>query len=159
MDYQDFCFQKLLESNNNRKLIQHLRIKIFREVDFQPKVFEEESLPTSIKQETYQIIEENANLILALLMENEETYIKYFMEDRQGLSTNVRHLLLPDEATLFRWEMFYCSFLKRFLNDKRMFYQEKNRYFQMIYDTIIKDMHYGDKYDYIRIVSDDSDSE
>lgn len=155
-EYQQHCYEKLLESVKNRRQIQGLRLELFRQIDEQPKQTEKDSLQQKLYFDT---IMDYALQIKSLLKKNQDIYINYFMENRQGILSNVRYLLLPDESQFFRWEMFYLQFLNRFLNDKRMYNQESVRYYQMLYDLMIKDMSYGNAYDFIRVISDDSDSD
>lgn len=158
MDYKTKSYQKLTNSRINRFMIQDLRLKLFREIDIQPRNSSDYYSPEQIK-DLMETIELYATTILALLKENEEIYIETFMESRQGLVTNVRNLLLPFESQNFRWDMFYLSYLDRFLNDLDLLNRNKLIYYQRIYDIIIKDLTYGDQYDYLHIVSCDSDSD
>ncbi|OUM57055.1 hypothetical protein PIROE2DRAFT_18067 [Piromyces sp. E2] len=113
MNYKKLAFERLMDGTQNHSLIQRLRWKLFKEVDIPPKKFSSYCLNEEDINENFLFIMTTAETILELLEETKEIYITYFMESGQGLATNVRDLLLPNEAQEYRYDLFYFDYLKK----------------------------------------------
>lgn len=158
IDYRNFAFEKIMKSVSNRRLIQHLRLKLFVKLDFQPKNFKKLNLTNSnIEKDYFFNIKNTAKDILECLEENNQIYEYHFAPDMQGLTTNVRDMLLPGEENLFQLDCFYCYYLRNLFTDTTLELLDPTRYYQEIYDFIMLDLTYDHNYDFIRII--DSDSE
>lgn len=151
--YREEVLIELMESISNRRLIQHLRTKLFKQIDIQPKDLKSVNLTNStIEKDIFYLIKTNSEYILHELQENRRIYRAYFGATDQGPGKNVRDMLLPGEEDLFIWDQFYLEYLEKFLNEKdqELFYPVK--YYQKLYDFVIKDMTYNNRFDYIKIV-------
>lgn len=147
-EFRDTALSRLLESISNRRLIQHLRLQLFKKVDFQPKNLDELNLTNStIEKDIYFWIEITAKDILEQLKENVWIYKFYFLPRYQGLQENVRDLLLPGEEEKFGWEIFYEEYLEKFLNDSRRLEIDPIGYYQKIYEFISVDLTYNDEWE------------
>ena len=151
-EYKNRAFNSLMKAISNRRLIQHLRLELFKKVDYQPKDFIQKNLVNSIVMddtflEIILIVEE----ILPLLNENQDIFYQYFIVNR--ISNNCKDLLLDNEEELFQWDIHYCKWLQTFYDDEKRMITDLLGYYQKLYDFIILDMTYGDIYDNIHIVN------
>lgn len=154
-EFKEEAFLKLMEATSNRRLIQHLRLRLFQKVDFEPEKMADLNLQNSqIEKETNQIIKFTADTILEELEKNNFIYNKYFRpviyegDLRSSLfKAEVREYLLKNEEQLFGWEIFYLEYLARFLNDKDRLENDPIGYYQKIYEYIVLDMDYDGEYE------------
>lgn len=153
-DYKEKAFIKLLESTSNRRIIQHLRLRLFKETDFPPEKLDQLNLRNSkIEKDLFLDIKTTASLILDELEKQVYIYNRYFRPlSIEGLRSNilkaeVRGYLLKGEEYLFGWEIFYLEYLAKFLNDKDRLEEDPIGYYQKIYEYIVYDMTYDDKYE------------
>ena len=147
-EYRDMALTRLLDAISNRRLIQHLRFQLFKNVDFQPENLIELNLKNSqIEKDIYLWISTIAKEILEQLNDNVDIYKYYFMPNVVGLKENVRDLLLDNEEELFAWEIFYQEYLKKFLEDKERLAKDPVGYYQKIYEFIMLDITYNDLYE------------
>lgn len=153
-DFKEKAFLKLMESTSNRRVIQHLRLRLFQETDFPPEILEELNLRNSrIEKDLFLNIKTTANLIEEQLEQNIYIYNRYFRPiPTYGLSSNllkeeVRGYLLKGEESLFGWEIFYLEYLSKFLYDKDRLDEDPIGYYQKLYEFIVHDMFYDGKYE------------
>lgn len=152
-EYRNIAFERLLTAISNRRLIQHLRLDLFKKIDYQPKdIIRENLLNSQIMDDVFYQIKFYSEEILGLLKDQVYVYSFYFKPCRQGLARNVRDMLLPGEEELFTWEEHYKKWLTRFVNDEKRMMVDPIGYHQKLYEFIIMDMTYGDVYDNIHIV-------
>ena len=154
-EVKEKAFIKLLESTSNRRIIQHLRLRLFQNTDFPPKTLMELNLKNSeVEKDTYLDIKTTAELILDELEKNVYIYNRYFRPVQyEGqlrdsiLKAEIRSYLLKGEEYLFGWEIFYLEYLAKFLNDKDRLENDPIGYYQKIYEYIVLDMDYDGKYE------------
>ena len=85
-EYKDIALNKLLKSISNRRLIQYLRLELYKNIDFEPKNLESLNLiHSSIEKECFEFIKEFAQDILEQLEENKAIYFGYFHPSKIGL--------------------------------------------------------------------------
>ena len=149
-EYKDIALNKLLKSISNRRLIQYLRLELYKNIDFEPKNLESLNLiHSSIEKECFEFIKEFAQDILEQLEENKMIYFGYFHPSKIGLGRSVRDLLLEDEEELFGWEIVYAEYLKKFIEDNYRLEIDPIGYYQKIYDFITLDLTYDGVYETI----------
>lgn len=147
-EFRETALQRLLESISNRRLIQHLRLQLFRNVDFEPKNLVNLNLTNStIQEDIFHWIKITAKDILEQLKENTWIYKFYFLPISQGLTENVRDLLLPGEEEKFAWEIIYEECLEKFINDNRRLEMDPIGYYQKIYEFLTLDLTYNDQWE------------
>lgn len=147
-EYRDIALTRLLESISNRRLIQHLRLELFKNCDFEPKNLGSLNLHnSSIEKDIYWWIIRVAQDILEQLEENKGIYLGYFHPSKIGLRRNVRDLLLENEEELFGWEIFYTEYLKKFIEDKDRLEIDPVGYYQKLYDFITLELTYDGVYE------------
>lgn len=152
-EYRNNAFIGLMDAISNRRIIQQLRLELFKVIDIQPKnLIHMNLLNSNIMNETYFYILNSSEEILDLLEDQVKIYNRYFMPTTQGLSSNVRDLFLPEEEELFLWEQHYRFWLSKFISDDTRLRVDPTGYYQKLYEFIIMDMTYGDVYDTIHIV-------
>ena len=146
--YKDRAFDGLLRSISNRRIIQTLRKELFKKADFQPEEIPNLNLCNSqIEEDLFFYIDFYANEIIENLEENVGIYKNFFLQSKTLLVENVRDLLLPDEEILFGWEIFYNEYLNKFVQDEHRKKIDKIGYYQKIYEFIMIDMTYNEKYE------------
>ena len=151
--YRESAFSRLMDSISNRRLIQYLRLELFKEIDIQPKYLEEENLLNSkYMDDTFFHIKNTSELILELLEEQVLIYTIFFSKSNISWKTSVRDMLLPGEEDKFTWEKHYRKWLRKFYDDEKRIVIDPIGYHQKLYDFIIRDLTYGDVYDHINIV-------
>lgn len=147
-EYRDTALTGLMQAISNRRLIQHLRLKLFRKSDFKPEDLEPLNLRNSeIEQDLFTDIFITTTDILELLEENVFIYRKYFIPRPQFNQTNVRDLFLPGEEDYFGWEIFYAEYLRKFYEDHRRKTNDIIGYYQKIYEFIMLDLTYDNEYE------------
>lgn len=154
-EFKETAFLKLMEATSNRRIIQHLRLRLFQETDFEPEKMPGLKLENSrVERETFQHIKITAEFILEELEKNVFIYNRYFRPipyegDLRGtmVKAEVRGYLLNGEEQLFGWEIFYLEYLARFLNDKDRLEEDPIGYYQKIYEYIVLDMDYDGEYE------------
>ena len=147
-EYRDIALNKLLKSISNRRLIQYLRLELYKNIDFEPKNLESLNLiHSSIEKECFEFIKEFAQDILEQLNENKNIYFGYFYPSKIGLGVNVRDLLLENEEELFGWEVIYAEYLEKFVNDNDRLEIDPIGYHQKLYDFITLDLTYDGVYE------------
>lgn len=147
-EYRDMALTNLLEAISNRRLIQHLRLQLFKNVDFQPKDFNKLNLKNSIiEKDIYWWIYISASDILEQLTTNKTIYFQYFSPRNNPRETNVRDLMLPGEEEKFGWEIIYQEHLEKFINDEQRKENDPIGYFQKIYEFIMLDLTYDDEWE------------
>lgn len=153
-EFKERAFIKLMESVSNRRIIQHLRLKLFQNTDFQPNILDQMNLRHSrIEKDLFLDIKTTANLIIDELEKNVYIYNRYYRPlPHEGLRSNIlraeiRGDLLKGEEYLFGWEIFYLEYLSKFLNDKDRLEEDPIGYYQKIYEYIVLDMDYDGKYE------------
>lgn len=154
-EFKDEAFIKLMETTSNRRLIQHLRLRLFQKVDFTPEKLVELNLQNSeIEKETQQTIKFTAESILEELSNNVFIYDRYFKPSHyEGdlrnsfLKAEVRGYLLRNEEYKFGWEIFYLEYLAKFLHDNDRLENDPIGYYQKLYDYIVLDMDYDGEYE------------
>lgn len=152
-EYRNNAFIGLMDAISNRRIIQQLRLELFKAIDIQPKnLIHMNLLNSNIMNETYFYILNSSEEILDLLEDQVKIYNRYFMPTTQGLRTNVRDLFLPEEEELFLWEQHYLKWIRKFISDDTRLRVDPTGYYQKLYEFIIMDMTYGDVYDTIHIV-------
>lgn len=151
--YRESAFIRLMDSLSNRRLIQYLRLELFKKIDIQPKYLEEENLLNSkFMDDTFLDIKISSEFILELLEEQVLIYTIFFAKSNLSWKTNVRDMLLPGEEDKFTWEKHYRKWLRKFYDDEKRIVIDPIGYHQKLYDFIIRDLTYGDVYDNINIV-------
>lgn len=155
-EFKNQAFFKLMETTSNRRLIQHLRLRLFQNVDFTPEKLVELNLQNSeIEKETQQTIKFTAESIIEELKKNISIYNRYFRPNNYWdgrlrnnlLKAEVRSYLLRNEEYKFGWEIFYLEYLARFLHDNDRLENDPIGYYQKIYEYIVLDMDYDGEYE------------
>ena len=153
-EFQETAFIKLMESVSNRRIIQHLRLRLFQNTDFLPEKLEGLNLRNSqVEKDIFLDIKTTGELILEELEKNIYIYNRYFRPCnyeglRNGfLKAEVRGYLLKGEERLFGWEIFYLEYLAKFLNDKDRLENDPIGYYQKIYEYIVLYMDYDVEYE------------
>lgn len=153
-DFKETAFTKLMESTSNRRIIQHLRLRLFQETDFLPEKLDILNLRNStIEKDLFLDIKTTAELIIEELEKNIFIYNRYFRPlPIEGLRSNIlkselRGYLLKGEEELFGWEIIYLEYLAKLLNDNDRLENDTIGYYQKLYDYIVQDMSYDGKYE------------
>lgn len=154
-EFKDEAFIKLMETTSNRRLIQHLRLRLFQKVDFTPEKLVELNLQNSeVEKETQEAIKFTAECILEELSNNVSIYNRYFKPNNYDrnlrnsfLKAEVRSYLLKNEEYKFGWEIFYLEYLAKFLHDNDRLENDTIGYYQKLYDYIVLDMDYDGEYE------------
>lgn len=153
-ELKETAFERIMDSVSNRRQIQHLRKRLFLNLDYSPYKIKKYNLNLSIEHEYWYEISSTSTTILTLLVENNWIYKFYILNNK------FEDLLLNGESNLFNYELNYEQKLRNLINDKMLKEMDKFRYYQKLYDFIISDLTYGNIYDYLHpIDSSDSDSE
>ena len=153
------AFLNLMESVSNRRLIQHLRLQLFKNIDFQPEVLPNLKLSNSkIEKDIFTEIETTVKLIIEELEKNVYIYKTYYrpkpccLDERESfenylVNQELRSYLLNGEESKFGWEIFYLEYLSKFYYDIDRKKDDKIGYHQKLYEFVVLDMDYDGEYE------------
>ena len=153
------AFLNLMESVSNRRLIQHLRLQLFKNIDFQPEVLPNLKLSNSkIEKDIFTEIETTVKLIIEELEKNVYIYKTYYrpkpccLYERESfenylVNQELRSYLLNGEESKFGWEIFYLEYLSKFYYDIDRKKDDKIGYHQKLYEFVVLDMDYDGEYE------------
>lgn len=152
-ELKETAFKRLMDTVSNRRRIQHIRKKLFINLDYTPKKIKKYNLDLAITHESWYEIITTSNEILTLFHENNWVY-KFYIINNQ-----FNDLLLDGESKLFDYEKKYELLLEKLINDTILKEQDKFKYYQKLYDFIIYDLTYGNIYDYLHPIDSSSSSD